>query len=223
MLIHAGKGKRILECGCGAGAYTSALHDAGMNITGIDFSDSMLTQARTYFPQTDFRQVDMLDADLGERFDIICGMFVLHEINFENTPKVLDFLQRHLAPRGFGLFHENSFFNPGFRFIRKQLVGRRFGVPKFGSEDETPFDKPRWELYQQRFRYCKRSCPTGFVLFSRMHSYVIRRGSNEPWRWVDRQIDRLPIDPIKRFLSYYQCIYFSDSMPMETALGKLRP
>jgi SAM-dependent methyltransferase len=220
MLMQAGKGKRILECGCGAGAYTSALHNAGMNITGIDFSESMLRQARTYFPQINFRQADMLNSDLGEKFDIICGTLVLHEINFENTPKLLDFLQHHLAPGGFALFHENSFFNPGFRFVRKHLVGRRFGVPKFGSEDETPFDKPRWDLYQQRFKYCKRSC-TDFVLASRIHDYMIRRGSNAPWRWIDRQINKLPIDRLKRFLTYYQCIYFSDSMPMEDALSKL--
>jgi len=120
-------------------------------------------------------QVDILNLDLGEKFDIICGVAILHEIPLEDTPKLLDFFDRHLNPDGFAFFQENSFFTPAFRLVRRYLVGR-YGIPKYGSEQETPFDSSRWHLYQQHFKYSERSAEV-FVLFERIHAYLIRSRS----------------------------------------------
>jgi hypothetical protein len=149
--------------------------------------------------------------DLGQRFEVVCGLAMLHEINASDYPKLIGTLKRHMAAESFGWFQENSFFNPIFRLFRKHLVGH-YGIPKFGSENETPFDAERLELLRQNFRYVKRS-GEAFVLFQRVHDYVIRSKRFGPaFDRADERVSSWPVpDALKRNFSYFQHIYFSDS------------
>jgi len=179
----------------------------------------MVDEARRNFPHLRFITADVLTAELGEQFDVICGTAVLHEIDYQDTPRLLDFFERHLAPDGFGWFHENSFFNPVFRFVRQRLIGR-YGIPKYGSTEESPFDPERFRMYQKRFRFCERSAEV-FVLFQRIHLYLIRTGSDKPYQRLDQWITRLGVpDILKRNVSYIQHIYFSRSVPKSRVLSE---
>jgi SAM-dependent methyltransferase len=210
------KGRAILDCGSGAGALSAYLHGRAREVMGIDFTAAMIARAKGFFPHLDFHHGDVLATDLGRQFDVICGIGFLHEITLDDTPALFAFLDRHLAPGGFCWFQENSFFNPVARFLRRRIVGH-YGVPKYGSEDETPFDPERWTLYQQRYRYAVRSAET-FVTWHRAWRYFVRRGPQEPWKALDRLSSRLP-DPVKRNMSYIQHVYLSHDTPKKVALG----
>lgn len=216
-LRTAATGRRLLDCGSGAGALSAYLHGTARRVVGIDFSEALVQRARARFPRLTFHHADVLTADLGERFDIICGIAFVHEISYADTPVLLAFLSRHLAEGGFCWFHENSFFNPVARFVRNHLVGR-YGVPKYGSEHETPFDPARWELYRHAFRYATRSAEQ-FVAWQRVWQYLIRRGPAEPWIALDRVCSRLP-DVLKRNTSYVQNIYLSHDLAKEAAFSR---
>jgi SAM-dependent methyltransferase len=211
-------GKRVLDCGCGAGAYSKFLADCGAHVTGIDFSQAMIRAAKRNFPEIEFIEANILTTELPGRFDVITGSAFLHEIDSSDTPRLIDVFNAHMSPTGFGWFQENSFFNPLARLLRSQVVGR-LGVPRFGSVQERPFDPERWMIYRNSFRYCDRSAEA-FVLFSRIWSYFIRHGDSAPWIAIDKAIGKLPGDRIKRYWSYIQHIYFSNHLAKDRALGR---
>lgn len=222
MLKPALQGKRVLELGCGIGALSAQLAGAAASVTAVDFSDAMLEAARARFAHQrnlKFVSADILDMDLGERFEVVCGLAMLHEINASDYPKLIDTLKRHMTAESIGWFQENSFFNPIFRLFRRHLVGR-YGIPKFGSEHETPFDAERLALLRQSFRYCQRS-GEAFVLFQRFHDYVIRsRRFGPAFDGLDERISAWTLpDALKRNFSYFQHIYFSDSGSRLKELG----
>lgn len=214
MLRPALRGKRVLELGCGTGTLSAQLAEAAASVTAVDFSEAMLNSARARLAHQrnlKFVSGDILELDLDERFDVVCGLAMLHEIKAGDYPALIGTLKRHMAAGSFGWFQENSFFNPIFRLFRRHLVGR-YGIPKFGSEHETPFDGERLELLRQSFHYCKRS-GEAFVLFQRAHDYVIRsRRFGPAFDAFDERISSWPLpDALKRNFSYFQHIYFSDS------------
>jgi ubiquinone/menaquinone biosynthesis C-methylase UbiE len=217
-LVPSIVGKNVLDVGCGGGALSAFLAGHGANVVGLDFSSVMIDAAKTNFGQTNslkFIQADILSADLDEQFDIICGRLVLHEISREDTQELLAFFDRHLKADGFGYFQENSFFNPFARLMRKRLVGR-YGIPKYGSEQEMPFDKARFLMYKHHFKYCERSGEV-FSLFEKIHAYLIRSGNrnlSNKFINLDQRFSRLGIpDVVTRNFSYLQHIYFSNAYP----------
>jgi SAM-dependent methyltransferase len=212
------RGRRVLDCGSGAGAYSQFLTECGAHVTGLDFSAAMVRAARSKFPAVEFLQGNILTVDLKDQFDIITGSAFLHEIDSDDTPRLLEVFAAHLAPGGFGWFQENSFFNPAARFLRNHVVGR-YGIPKHGSPRETPFDPERWAMYRRRFRYCERSAEA-FVLFSRVWSYLIRKGSPDFWIALDKSIGTTPGNRVKRYWSYIQHIYFSNDQPKQMSLRR---
>jgi SAM-dependent methyltransferase len=216
--------KRVLDLGCGGGKLSAYLAAQGASVVGVDFSAPLIAAANANFQQDErlhFLEADILHLDLGEQFDIICGIAVLHEIAYPDTVQLINMIDIHLKPSGFGWFMENSFFNPAFRFARKYLVGK-YGIPKVGSAHEIPFDRQRFALYKEHFRFCGRSAES-FLLFTLIHSYLIRSGNQQVrnWcRWMDSLVLRLHLpDALLRNLSYWQHIYFSHTRPKKEALS----
>ncbi|MFK7880008.1 class I SAM-dependent methyltransferase [Roseobacter sp.] len=63
-------GGQVLDLGCGAGEPIARWFIAeGFRVTGVDFAAAMLDIARTRWPNGDWRQADMRNFDLEERFD----------------------------------------------------------------------------------------------------------------------------------------------------------
>ena len=72
-------GSRVLDVGCGTGIPTDGqLVAAGLEVTGIDISESMLDGARGNVPTADFHRLDLMDLDdrFG-RFDAAVAFFSL--------------------------------------------------------------------------------------------------------------------------------------------------
>jgi trans-aconitate 2-methyltransferase len=77
-LLAVRPGERILDLGCGTGALTAQIADAGADVLGIDSSPEMIEQARHSFPGLDFEVADARSFKTEEPFDAVFSNAVLH-------------------------------------------------------------------------------------------------------------------------------------------------
>ena len=75
---------RILDVGCGKGAFTQFLKKENNHVLGLDLSETALRVATARYPDIEFRQVDVKSDDWLEKiswgggFGGLSGDFVLH-------------------------------------------------------------------------------------------------------------------------------------------------
>jgi SAM-dependent methyltransferase len=79
------RGKRVLDAGCGPGAYAETLVSRGADVVAFDVSDRMLELARTRLKDTvDLRRIDMTQP---------LTMFADEEFDLVNAPLCLDYIE----------------------------------------------------------------------------------------------------------------------------------
>jgi SAM-dependent methyltransferase len=75
-------GSSVLDVGCGLAHLADWLEAHGFagSYTGVDIAPRMIEAARERRPDLDLRAVDVLEDDLGRRFDnvVACGVFTEH-------------------------------------------------------------------------------------------------------------------------------------------------
>jgi len=87
-------GCRLLDAGCGTGAFSVEAAQRGADVTAVDLSPTLIDLANERAPKTfdggriSFRAGDMLDPDLG-RFDYIVGMDSLIHYNAQDMAEML--------------------------------------------------------------------------------------------------------------------------------------
>ena len=70
----------VLDLCCGTGLFAGQAQNAGMHLTGVDISPTMLDVARTNLPEIDFLQHDASSLPMGnETYDAVTISFALHE------------------------------------------------------------------------------------------------------------------------------------------------
>lgn len=109
-----GAGDRVLDVGTGTGALAACLVSLGCSVTGVDFSEQMLVQARRNVPRGDFRQLDLLGSWDGlehERFGAVVSAYVLHEFDLETKIDLLTRLAALLTSSGRLVVGDISFAN----------------------------------------------------------------------------------------------------------------
>ncbi|MGK5089139.1 class I SAM-dependent methyltransferase [Bdellovibrionota bacterium FG-2] len=105
----------VLELCCGTGRLTIPMAKAGIRITGLDFTKSMLTRAKEKAKSAGldipFIKEDMRAVRLRKKFKMIFIPFysLLNTYTIEDTERVFETVRRHLAPGGRFLF---DVFNP---------------------------------------------------------------------------------------------------------------
>ena len=94
------RGLRVLDAGCGTGYLMKKLHDRGARVTGVDFSERMLTVARKLNPSIDFRMDSCAELRTcrDEEFDLIVSNYVLMDV--EDLEGCVNAFARVLKPRG---------------------------------------------------------------------------------------------------------------------------
>lgn len=114
------KKAKILELCCGTGRLTLPIAKDGYNICGVDYTPSMLEQARTKAVEArleiNFIEADIRTLDLQEKFDLIFIPFnsIHHLYRNEDLFKALEGVKKHLKDGGMFLF---DCFNPNIRYI----------------------------------------------------------------------------------------------------------
>jgi SAM-dependent methyltransferase len=94
-----GPDTRLLDIGTGTGSVAAAARQRGASAIGIDFSDTMLSEARRSVPDMDFRtaSADALPFD-DEAFDAVVANAVLHHLG--RPEAALEEAHRVLTPGG---------------------------------------------------------------------------------------------------------------------------
>src|SRR5699024_8970592 len=77
-LLSPRPGESILDLGCGTGDIAKKLHDLGVKVEGIDSSDNMVRQARSKYPEIEFRLADARELDYKKQFDAVFSNATLH-------------------------------------------------------------------------------------------------------------------------------------------------
>ena len=103
--------RSLLDVACGTGKYLEALCPY-YSVEGLDINPQMLQQARARCPDIPLHLANMIEFDLGKRFDVVACLF--SSIGYVKTVKnfhaSIDTLARHVAPGG--LLIIEPFFTP---------------------------------------------------------------------------------------------------------------
>jgi ubiquinone/menaquinone biosynthesis C-methylase UbiE len=133
-----GKGKEVLEVGCGTGLILSRIHEFARSARGVDLSPGMLARARA-------RGLDVLEGSAtelpfpDESFDVACSFKVLAHV--QDIRRALQEMARVVRPGGHVLA---EFYNPlSLRGLAKRL-GPAGAISARTKEDAvyTRFDTP---------------------------------------------------------------------------------
>jgi ubiquinone/menaquinone biosynthesis C-methylase UbiE len=93
---------KVLDAGSGTGIPVARhLVQAGFEVTGIDFSKTMVETARTNVPDASFQQMNMTEIDLPpDSFDGIISCYAIIHVPREKHAGIFESFYRILKPRG---------------------------------------------------------------------------------------------------------------------------
>lgn len=192
--------KRVLDCGCGAGLLSASVAARGANVVAFDVSGESLNVAQAYNAELPVRFIlaafERLPFSPGS-FDAAVGMFVLHHVDL---PATAEELKRVMVPGSTARFVETWGHNPLLRVARR-LTGR-WGVAKYGTEDERPLRMADVEVLRQAGLTVRLEYPS-LTLFQLVDNNLLRRRwakATRALQWIDRRLDRF--EALKPF-GYY--------------------
>ena len=157
------KDARILELCCGTGRLTLPIAKDGYDITGVDYTPSMLEQAKVKASEegieVEFIEADIRTLDLPEKYDLIFIPFnsIHHLYKNEDLFKALNVVKNHLKEDGLFLL---DCFNPNIQFIvegeKKQIKiaeyttndGREILIKQIMRyENRTQINRIEWHYF----------------------------------------------------------------------------
>ncbi|WP_419878497.1 class I SAM-dependent methyltransferase [Brevibacillus centrosporus] len=149
-------GGKVLELGCGTGRITLPLAQAGIPVTGLDLSQTMLDRAKAKAEELGVAdsvrllQGDMRSFDLGETYSLIMIPFrsFLHLLHIQEQMKALACIRKHLAPGG--KFSMNVFVPKIQHFNEENEKMSLRGTHRMENGDEVAmWDYTRYDHFQQ--------------------------------------------------------------------------
>jgi 2-polyprenyl-3-methyl-5-hydroxy-6-metoxy-1,4-benzoquinol methylase len=154
-LAHFGDltGRRILDLGCGTGDYSVLFAARGAHVVAVDRSEVAIAALAAACTGDGPGSVEPIAADAFEidrfgTFDCVFGKFILHHL--EPFPEFVERLRAATRPEGLGYFYENNGRSRALLWARAHVVGR-FGIPRFGTDEEFPITPDELEVLRQHF------------------------------------------------------------------------
>lgn len=74
------KGQKVLDIGCGTGELTNRMHEMGLDVVGIDFSNAMLNMAKKKYPHLSLYIKDASKFTMFDSYDVVFSNAVFHWI-----------------------------------------------------------------------------------------------------------------------------------------------
>ncbi|MGE0795945.1 MAG: class I SAM-dependent methyltransferase [Acidimicrobiia bacterium] len=202
-LDHFGdvEGRRLLDLGAGRGEFSVFFASHGARVVALDRSEVAAEALRQACRDSGIDNVEPVAAEafdiarLGP-FDLVFGKFILHHI--EPFAEFAPVLRAALAPDGRAYFHENSAMSGLLIWFRDHVVGR-FGVPKYGDDDEFPLEPS--EVAELRRHFAVEVDIRETYLARLASTYLTKGRLDRPAASVDGLLHRVPA---LRRRSYYQ-------------------
>jgi ubiquinone/menaquinone biosynthesis C-methylase UbiE len=189
VVAKLGRGKRVLEYGCGKGQNALRIAQDCVSVHGIDISDVAIDSARTEARARGIlnAKFDVMNAEElkfeDATFDVIFGSGIIHHLD---VSRAYSELARVLRPEGSAVFVEPLGHNPLIRVFRNMTLEMR-------TPDEHPLLKSDYVLARKYFDridltlYGLAALTAIPLLKTRFAGSVISAG-----RMVDRVLLRLP-------------------------------
>lgn len=110
-------GARCLDIGCNAGLYTNVIHEHGMDVSGVDYSASLVAEARATFPGLKFSQASAYSLPFADHsFDVATCFGVIQCL--EDWRSALSEMLRILKPGGVGVVETNRSYSTAENMLR---------------------------------------------------------------------------------------------------------
>lgn len=161
--LPKGKDTRILELCCGTGRLTLPIARDGYNISGVDYTSSMLKQAKAKASEAgleiNFIEADIRTLDLQEKYDLIFIPFnsIHHLYKNEDLFKAFNVVKNHIKDGGLFLL---DCFNPNIQYIvesekeQKEIAayttddGREVLIKQaMRYENKTQINRIKWHYF----------------------------------------------------------------------------
>ncbi len=146
--LDAGPGERILDIGCGDGAYDKKISGSGATVQGIDIHEKRLAAARKYYrsDRIDYHYMDASGLEFPDAsFDKAMSLCVIEHL--EDDDLVMRNVARALKPGGLFVFSADSLSTPGITAEERTRHQRKYAVNTFytagivkGKLDRAGFD-----------------------------------------------------------------------------------
>ena len=110
--VQRSPGRHLLDVACGTGEHLRHLQGE-YRVEGLDLDGGMLAAARAKLPDVPLHQADMLDFDLGRRFDAVVCLFssIGYLRTVERMERAVAAMARHLVVPG-GVLAIEPWFSP---------------------------------------------------------------------------------------------------------------
>jgi SAM-dependent methyltransferase len=91
----------LLDVACGTGQHLTHLQ-AHYTVEGLDLDEQMLALARERHPDVVFHRGDMVEFELGRRFDVVVSLFasIAYTTSIARLEQALKSMRRHARPGG---------------------------------------------------------------------------------------------------------------------------
>jgi len=126
---------KVLDIGVGTGTLAAKLYEGGNDITGIDFSEKMLSIARAKMPDARFFQFDFTNGLPVEvaamKFDFIVSTYALHHLTDEEKVSFIRAISGCLSENGVIIIGDVSFPNRDALEHCKELCGDEWDDEEF--------------------------------------------------------------------------------------------
>jgi len=190
-------GRTVVDLGCGDGEASRYFAARGARVHAVDTSDVAIDQLTRWCREHDVDAIEphllsALEIDRLAPQDLVYGSMILHHL--EPFDEFVGALRRTLAPDGRAFFSENNGASRTMLWFREHVVGR-FGVPKYGDDDEFPLTPDEVDALRRRFTV-EQSFPE-FLYVELASTYLLRGRLQAPARRVDQLLHRC--EPLRRY------------------------
>jgi trans-aconitate methyltransferase len=144
-LLDPQPGERVIDLGCGAGAFSAEIAARGADVLGIDGSAEMITQAAALHPELSFAVGDAHDFTTSESFDAVASNSALHWMT-RDPDAVIARAHAALRPGGRFIAEMGGAGNCAELITAMQTAWRVFGL----GEPELPWYFPTPAEYATR-------------------------------------------------------------------------
>lgn len=185
----------LLDIGCGTAFYYPMLAEYAESITGIDFSDQMVSISNEFISAHKLSNVNILQMDMenmdfqGRRFDTVLSMDVFHHTH--NIPAIIERIHKLLKPGGLLLVVE---VNPNHPLALAHNLYR--------SEERGVVNTFPWRLIPQLKKYFSVSG----VSYLQYFPYFLTKTPKRLLPFLRVLENSMSKTPILRYLSVYYVV-----------------